>query len=96
LLIVLLKHKQPKCMGIKIGIHLLVFALCFLLAQKQGVMLTMFEHMHPNYGRMSAGGGFAVFILLQFYLAITGIAVLASLSRTSDKRKREAAATKKE
>ena len=79
-----------------VAVLLIVFALCFLLAQQQGVMLTMFEHMHPNYGRMSAGGGFAIFFLLQCYLIITGIATLFALSHVADRRKKEALAKEKE
>jgi hypothetical protein len=78
-LVLLLKHKQFKYVFAKIGLFL-VSSFCFLFASREyNLHYRILNAFSPGYGRMSAGGGFALMIQTFLYLIINGIAVLVSL-----------------
>ena len=86
-LVFLLKHVHMKYVLIKIGIFLVSSFSFLLLSYRLNLHYRILNAFIPGYGRITAGGSFALMFETLFYLGVNGFAVLLTICFCSLTRK---------
>ena len=86
-----LKHQRLRFVLIKIIVFLIFSFVLLVISQQMNLTYWILNAIDPGYGRLSAGGGFALMISSAIYFGFNGIAVIVALVYPSFTKNRQGA-----